>query len=439
MISCTKSDLPPVGKGNFIELTLSSSISSVTLNSAVISIKYTDPNETSIIERGICWSTTTLPTVSNSKATISGTSSSGITSNVTITGLTQSTKYYFRYYVKNNVGVFYSNELEITTATPQKAVLTTNAAVSITTNSALTGGDISSDGYVPVTKRGVCYSTISGPTINNSITSNGTSTGTFESLLSGLTPGTKYYIRAYATNIAGTSYGNEVSFTTIAIYKPSINTNNVSNITGYSALIGGTIVSNGNSTIAQSGVCYSISPNPTTANSRTIDGLSSGSFSSQINGLDPNTTYYVRAYASNAAGTGYGAEISFTTVGPDACNITGTTTGTWYNMIISSTGPYVVGSNYTIAWRERIFIPPNLTNSSNYVMAEKVSLYKNDTEVYVWGGYNVGFAWTIGIPSSFPLPNVSPSGCYTVRVFTIENTGQYLLPKVYVSPNFTIN
>ena len=90
----------------------------------------------------------------------------------------------------------------------------TNAVSSITSTSATCGGNVTDDGGGDVTARGVCWSTSQNPTINDSHTTDGSGTGTFTSNLTSLTAGTTYYVRAYATNGAGTAYGEEVSFTT---------------------------------------------------------------------------------------------------------------------------------------------------------------------------------------------------------------------------------
>lgn len=325
IISCTKSDLPPVGKGNFIELSLTSNVSSVTINTATISTTYNDPNATSVSERGVCWATTTEPTVSNSISKIAGSGSSGTTTNYTITGLSHSTKYYVRSYVKNNVGVFYSNEVIITTLTPQKAVLTTIVVGTITANSGLSGGIITSDGNAPITQKGVCYSLTTGPTTANATTSDGVGMGTYSSTISGLAAGTTYYVKAYAINLAGPSYGDEVKFTTLVISKPTLNTTAVTNITANSAISGGTIVTNGNAPITQSGVCYSTSSNPNITNNQTIDGTTTGTYISKLTGLKPGTTYYVKAYATNLAGPGYGPETKFTTLAIEKPTLSTTT------------------------------------------------------------------------------------------------------------------
>ncbi len=90
----------------------------------------------------------------------------------------------------------------------------TGAAGSITATSATCGGIISNNCGGNVTASGVCWATATGPIATGNHTTDGTSSGTFTSSITGLTPGTTYYVRAYATNSSGTAYGNEVNFTT---------------------------------------------------------------------------------------------------------------------------------------------------------------------------------------------------------------------------------
>jgi len=105
----------------------------------------------------------------------------------------------------------------ITTSPIQKPILTTNTLTAITQTGVTTGGNITSDSGLPITARGVVWSTSPAPTISLSTkTSNGTGIGSFTSLLTNLIPNITYYVRAYATNSAGTGYGNEISFTTKA-------------------------------------------------------------------------------------------------------------------------------------------------------------------------------------------------------------------------------
>ena len=94
---------------------------------------------------------------------------------------------------------------------------------------------------------------------------------------------------------------------------PEVGTHNVSEITDTTAQCGGTISSDGGATVTARGVCWSMGENPTVADDTTNDGKGAGSFTSYVTGLTASTTYYLRAYATNSAGTGYGSTISFTT------------------------------------------------------------------------------------------------------------------------------
>jgi uncharacterized protein (TIGR02145 family) len=142
--------------------------------------------------------------------------------------------------------------------------------------------------------------------------STGENASTFIQTMNDLVPFTTYYVRAYAFNSEGISYGNEIWFTTNPLSPPSLVTFKVSLITSTTAECGGSILYDGGSTVIEKGVCWSISSNPTIVGPHTSDGARIGSFISSLSSLTPNTEYYVRAYATNGAGTGYGNEVPFT-------------------------------------------------------------------------------------------------------------------------------
>lgn len=263
-----------------------------------------------ITASGVCWSTTPGPTTANSKTT-DNVGSGSFTSS--ITGLTAGTVYYVRAYATNSVGTAYGAQISFTSGANPPTVSATAAATGITATGAVSGGTIGSNGGANITANGVCWSTGTNPTTANSCAgSTVVQSGTFTATITGLTPGTTYYLRAYATNSSSTSYGPQQSFTTL-VTTPTVITTTASSITSSTASSGGTIVTNGGAAISASGVCWSTSANPTTANSKTTNNATSGSYASSITGLSPGTTYYVRAYATNSAGTSYGSQISFTT------------------------------------------------------------------------------------------------------------------------------
>jgi len=287
-----------------------SSVSNITDNSASCGGSVTSDGGATVTARGVCWSTSQNPTISNSHTT-DGSGTGSFTSS--LTSLSTNTTYYIRAYATNSQGTGYGNQVSFTTGqsitTP---VVTTSAISNITENSATSGGNVTSDGGASVTARGVCWSTSQNPTTVDSHTSDGTGTGTFTSSLIGLSSNTTYYVRAYATNSQGPSYGNQVSFTTLASL-PTVTTSSVTDITENSASSGGNVTSDGGATVTAYGVCWSTSQNPTLSDLYTTDGSGTGNYSSSITGLSCETTYYVRAYATNSAGTAYGSQVSFTT------------------------------------------------------------------------------------------------------------------------------
>ena len=98
---------------------------------------------------------------------------------------------------------------------------------------------------------------------------------------------------------------------------PTVTTSEVTSTTGTSASSGGNVTDAGGSSVYARGVCWNTTGSPTVSDSHTSDGSGTGSFTSSITGLSPETTYYVRAYATNEQGVGYGSEISFSTPGAE--------------------------------------------------------------------------------------------------------------------------
>jgi len=164
-----------------------------------------------------------------------------------------------------------------------------------------------------MSQRGVCWSTVTNPTIANSLTNDGTGLGLFNSVLDNLIGcGTSYYIRAYATNSLGTGYGNQLAVSS-GLLPLVVSTTSITDITKISAVCGGTINSDGGCDITERGICWNRYPNPTISNFKTVSGSGIGTFSTSLTGLYPNDIYYVRAYATNSKGTGYGPELTFKT------------------------------------------------------------------------------------------------------------------------------
>jgi hypothetical protein len=246
------------------------------------------------------------------------------------------------------------------------------------------GGNVISDGGTTIINRGICWSENSEPTVTDSITTDGVGIGSFTSLIGGLSPNKKYYIRAYATNKAGTNYGMTFSFVTLQLTTPIITTTPVSSVTINSAVFGGIIISNGGEEISNNGVCWSINSLPTTSASHTDDGIGTGSFTSILTGLTEATTYYLRAYASNSIGTSYGNQEILQTLLTDI-------DGNLYKTVLIGEQVWMAENLKTTRYNDGTTIPLvtdslewyNLVTPLTYVKAEPgFCLYNNDIDKY---------------------------------------------------------
>ena len=191
----------------------------------------------------------------------------------------------------------------------------TQEVSSIAATTAQCGGIISSDGNPTIKEAGVEWCTTSDFESNVSCASTAKAKlGKFACEITNLKDNTQYYVRAYARNSYGTIYGEMLSFKTLEIVLPAVLTDSVTNITISSATVGGEVTDESNGVVAERGVVYSTTPNPTVENNKVVCGSGKGTFSCNLTDLQDGVTYYVRAYAVNEKGIAYGEEKSFATV-----------------------------------------------------------------------------------------------------------------------------
>lgn len=286
--------------------------SSITSNSAVSGGTFTGITG-NISSAGVCWdiSTNPNPDINDSRATsivIGG----SFTTN--IMGLLPNTTYKIRCFIQTNVGVVYGDVKTFTTSSTLPTVTTSATVSSITATSFVAGGNVTATGGATVSSRGIQRSlspSMSSPTS----TTIGSGTGSFTGTISGLTAGTTYYIRAFATNTNGTSYGEIISVATLG--GPTVVTIEPYSITNNLANIGCNVTSDGGTAITARGICYSdLETLPATSNSTVINDpnyAQTEPFVITLVNLDNATTYYARAFATNSVSTLYGELIIFRT------------------------------------------------------------------------------------------------------------------------------
>ena len=284
----------------------------VTLKSAFILGKVEDVPYAPTIERGFIYANN--PDIGGYGITIK------LDTNITtfkshLTKLTPNKTYYYNAYAKNKYGTAYGELKNFTTGDYILPTLTTDSLGNITLTSVKLYGNITDDGETPILKRGFCISTNPTPTPTDSTFNAGEGMGAFNLVVIKLKAGTKYNVRAFATNAMGTSYGKEITFSTLDYKLPTIQTNPVTDIGLNVATLSGNVKDLGRGELKERGIVLSKSQNPTIDDMKFKSSVTDlGEYKIVVTKLEVNTKYYARAYTQNEAGIVYGDEVNFSTL-----------------------------------------------------------------------------------------------------------------------------
>ena len=325
-------------------VTTKSPITSITQTTAVGGGTIVSNGGATVTTSGIAWSTSPNPTIASSRTT-DGWATGGPWTSTAMTGLTPNTTYHVRAYAINSAGTSYGTDVTFVTTPANCSVFP------FLPNPMVSGNSVTA--YSIPTPPGPCISesrtctngTLSGSYTQASCTAgctgtpwgNVSTTYSNTAYLASSVPFPETCTSQTRTCTAGTLSGSYTNTTCIVTsILPTVTTKSpITSITQTTAVGGGTIVSNGGATVTTSGIAWSTSPNPTIASSRTTDGWATGGpwTSTAMTGLTPNTTYHVRAYAINSAGTSYGTDVTFVTTGYSVSIIASPTS---YNTIPST-------------------------------------------------------------------------------------------------------
>ena len=262
---------------------------------------------------------------------------------------------------------------------PTLPVLTTDEAIEITTNSATISGNVTEDGGAEITARGICWGTVTMPTLSDNFKPSGTGPGKFSCVISELEPNTEYYVRAFAENRVGIAYGNEVTFKT-GIATPSVTTGQVTDITLNSAVCAGTVINSGGAPVIEKGICWSQAPDPDLDDSHASVSAGTDTYTCTLTGLSSGSRYYARAYAKNEGGTAYGEQVVFSTKVLDI-------EGNIYGTVCIGNQVWMTENLKVLKYNDGSAIP-NVTDNDDWKLLT--------TGAYCWYDNNMNYKNTIG-------------------------------------------
>ena len=240
---------------------------------------------------------------------------------VTLQDLEPGETYYFCSYAHSGHSIIRGEVRSFTTSQNNAPVFQTPTVSNTTEKSFSITATLLDDGGSELMLSGFCYNEASGkiPTFMDKVANVELSGSSITATITGLTPSTTYQIRAYGASGNGLAYSDLVTVTTEASIVPFLNAVELSDSTYHSATIVSSVYEAGSAAVTQVGFCYSSTNQSPTLNDNMIpvNGYSGGNFETTIDGLTPNTTYYIRSYAINEYGTGYSEVFTYTPAQPE--------------------------------------------------------------------------------------------------------------------------
>ena len=343
-----------------------------------------------VTSQGFVYGEENLPTVEDIKIVKSGSSISA-----SLINLKQNTTYYIRTYFENPIGIYYGNEVIFNTAVGA-ALVQTNNIFNITATTALISGRVSSNGGGTIISKGFCFSTELNPTVDDQKVDGVDEGSQFKGTLENLTPNTLYYIKAYVENESGVYYGEEKTFETLSGII-QIETLSISNITALSVECGGRVLSDGGADVIEYGLEYSEDYEFNEFEEVRFEGFQEN-FSSKVENLKNDTSYFIRAYAKNIVGRFYGEKVEFKTKSGVAnlqldkiFNIT-TISAVTKVRIVDDGG--IEKESFGVCWSE-----------NNSPTVDDSLIYSNDSDIYTY------------------IKNMSPNKKYYIRAFLKNEVG----------------
>ena len=376
---------------NYIPINLPVVLTNEVVNIGQDSVQYSGEvisnGNGTVSRRGVCYGITDPPSIVNSY--LENGSDEGFFWGI-VRALNPYTTYFLRTFAENEAGIAYGNTVSFKTLA-SLPIVDTGIADPVTQTTAVLHGTITSDGGTEIEAKGFCWGLQPNPDLSRNYSDEGGGYSDFSSAISELNPATSYHYRAFAMNEAGIAFGVDREFFTLAD-KPSVTTGSFSQRTDVMARIYGSVTDNGGAELTETGICWSDQANPDLSSNYLATESSSTDFNILIEGLEPSTTYYFRAYAKNEYATGYGDQLELNTKAPDYYTSEPTLTADTRNNFKGWSGIY-----------------PDYGSSGNGFSG--VTYNWDEDQIYIVGN-NARAIWVAHAPGSAGWSDSSPGNSY---------------------------
>lgn len=410
-------------------------ITNITSNSVVLECDILNDGGASILKKGFFIGTNSKPEVNGEKYECVNSSTKF---NIRLDMLYCKTEYYVKSYAVNSVGIVYGDQVSFRTLADY-AKISTKDVTEITSTSARSGGIILDNGGEEITSKGVCWDVNQNPTIDKFKAISGVGNSEFMSEVTGLKKNTIYYIRAYAINSVGISYGSQKEFKSkpekplVSTYDQVITANNT---TSTSIMMKGEILDNGGVDILEKGFYYSSNQDAILNGTKIISQDENSTFITELKGLSPDKEYYIVSFATNEIGMSFGDVKIYRTAPKDYIEV-GNAKWSKFNLIARKTfassiyepGRYFNwGSN--IAWsyentsndRPMFSVPSGYSWVSNWSFYPHINYWPENSSPCPYG-------WRLPKSSevSTLLNNISSTTWYELSSSSLYPFGRYVL------------